>query len=89
MKNGLVKIKDRKAKNQILVRLTMIKVDGNFGDHRTVGGQVSELRIFIGKGYRVYYTLQGKEIIFLLAGGIKDTQQKDIKTAKQLLKELE
>ncbi|MCK7458460.1 type II toxin-antitoxin system RelE/ParE family toxin [Idiomarina aminovorans] len=47
------------------------------------------MRIFVGKGYRVYYTVRNNQVIFLLYGGHKGTQSKDIEKAKELLKELE
>ena len=46
------------------------------------------MRIFVGKGYRVYFCITGSELIVLLCGGDKSTQQKDIKKAKQLAKDL-
>jgi putative addiction module killer protein len=61
--------------------------EGNFGDHKSVEDGVSELRITIGAGYRVYYTKNGEEIIILLVGGDKSTQSKDIEKAKKLAKE--
>jgi putative addiction module killer protein len=51
-------------------------------------GSVCELKIDIGPGYRVYYTERRGELIILLAGGDKSTQQKDIRTALALAKEL-
>ncbi|WP_310011187.1 MULTISPECIES: type II toxin-antitoxin system RelE/ParE family toxin [Herbaspirillum] len=57
--------------------------------HRTRGGRVSELRIHLGAGWRVYYTQRGSQIIVLLAGGSKRTQASDIKRAKQLAALLE
>ena len=46
-------------------------VIGSFGDHKTIGTNLFELRMFFGPGFRVYYTIQGRDIIFLLAGGDK------------------
>jgi putative addiction module killer protein len=55
---------------------------------KAVGGGVSEMRIAYGPGYRVYYKQTGKEIVLLLCGGDKATQDKDIKRAKELAAEL-
>ena len=60
---------------------------GNFGDSKSVGDGVFELRIDVGKGYRVYFTNNGKEIVILLVGGEKTTQDEDIKEAKKMAKE--
>lgn len=64
-------------------------VIGAFGDHKIIDANLFELRMFFGPGYRVYFTIRGREIIFLLAGGDKSTQTKDIAKAKELLEELE
>lgn len=56
---------------------------GNFGDHRTLGGNWGELRIDFGTGYRVYFGIDGDEIILLLHGGTKENQQEDIKLAEE------
>jgi len=61
--------------------------NGNLGDVKPVGTGVSEMRIDIGAGYRVYYTLREKIMVILLAGGTKSTQQADIKKAITLAKE--
>ena len=65
----------------VLVRLKRAE-EGNFGDHRSVGEGVIELRIDFGPGYRVYLGIDGDDII-LLWGGSKKTQREDIKTAKE------
>jgi len=57
---------------------------GNFGDAKPVGAGVFELRFDFGPGYRVYYTERNGEIVILLAGGDKSTQNQDIEKAKQL-----
>lgn len=84
----LKKLKDRTAKAHIAKRLRMLTM-GRFGDYKTVNDGVSELRIHVGKGYRVYYTLRGNQLLIVLAGGIKDSQATDIKRAKKILKQLE
>ena len=66
---------------KVFVRLKRTE-QGNFGDHGSVGEGVIELRIDFGPGYRVYFGLDGDEII-LLWGGTKKTQNEDIKTAKE------
>lgn len=84
----LTKVKDKTAKSQINKRLRMLSI-GHFGDYKTVSNGISELRVHVGKGYRIYYTLRDGELIIILAGGIKDSQAIDIKRAKQILKQLE
>lgn len=64
-------------------------VIGFFGDRKTITANLFELRMFFGSGFRVYYTIQGQNIIFLLAGGDKSTQKNDIVKAKKLLNQLE
>lgn len=80
-------LRDQTAKNKIRIRIDRIEL-GNLGDHHTVGDEVSELRITYGPGYRLYYVIRGRMIIILLCGGDKGTQEKDIKTAKKLAKEV-
>jgi len=60
---------------------------GNFGDVKSVGSRISELRITTGPGYRVYFTKKEETIIILLIGGDKSTQSKDIEKAETLLEE--
>lgn len=84
----LDRLRDAGARARILSRLTRVE-DGNLGDTRPVGEAVSELRIDYGPGYRVYYTRQQKTLIFLLVGGDKSTQERDIRRALQLARTLE
>ena len=73
-------LKDKRAKAKILVRLDRMAV-GNFGDVKSIGGGVSELRIKEGKGYRVYFGREGNKVVILLCGGDKSTQQSNIMQA--------
>jgi len=82
----LRKLKDRQAAVAIIKRLGRAKL-GNFGDVEPVGEGVSEMRIFTGPGYRLYYTIRQSTIIFMLCGGDKSSQKKDITKAKNLAKQ--
>ncbi len=75
------------GKAKIATRLQRLKF-GHFGDVEPVGGGLSELRIHEGQGYRVYFRQNGQEIILLLCGGSKKTQQRDISRAHDIMKEL-
>jgi putative addiction module killer protein len=61
----------------------------NFGDHKGLGGGLFELRFFFGPGFRTYYTIKGERVVFLLCGGDKATQKKDIEKARKIITELE
>jgi putative addiction module killer protein len=80
------RLKDERARAMIASRLDRLAF-GNAGDVRAVGRGISELRIDYGPGYRVYFLRRGDEIIILLCGGDKSSQDKDIKTAKLLAEE--
>lgn len=80
----LKKLKDFKAKAKILLRIQKLETDEHFGDCKTVGKGIRELRINFAKGYRIYFKENGGKIIILLIGGDKSTQQKDIKKAKEI-----
>jgi len=84
----LRKLKDRKAKAAIIKRIELIEFTGNLGDHKPVGDNISELRFFVGPGYRVYYTIRNGQIVLLLAGGDKSSQSRDIKAASIILETL-
>ena len=75
-------LKDRQARAKVRVRLNRIRL-GNFGDSKSVGNGVYELRIPYGPGYRVYFGRKGNKVIILLFGGDKKTQRKDIALAKK------
>jgi putative addiction module killer protein len=75
------------ARSRILVRIERLAA-GNPGDVRPVGEGVSELRINYGPGYRVYFTVSGRDSLILLAGGDKRTQAADIKKALRLARNL-
>ena len=76
-------LRDARGKVAILRRLDRIW-SGHLGDTRSVGIGVSEIRLDIGPGYRVYFTRRGDVVILLLCGGDKSSQQRDIKLAQQL-----
>lgn len=80
-------LRDKRAQKRIQVRIDRIE-EGNFGDYKPVGEGVFEMRIHYGAGYRVYFVQRGLEMVILLAGGDKSTQQKDIQTALKLAREL-
>jgi putative addiction module killer protein len=61
---------------------------GNLGDVEPVGDGVSEMKIDLGPGYRLYFTRRERTLIFLLCGGDKSTQKTDIKRARELAKEI-
>ena len=76
----LQSLRDITAKIAVVRRVTRIE-QGNFGDHKFCRDGVSELRIDVGAGYRVYYAVAGKRVVLLLCGGIKRTQSADIDRA--------
>jgi putative addiction module killer protein len=76
------RLRDAKARRQIDRRLDRV-ILGNFGDHKSCGSGVWELRIDVGPGYRIYYGRSGERIVLLLCGGDKSTQPKDIEKARE------
>lgn len=77
-------LKDKVTVARIVTRLNRVAL-GNFGDVKSVGDGVSELRLVFGSGYRVYFGQDGDRIVLLLCGGDKGTQDKDIRDAKAYL----
>lgn len=77
----LASLKDKKTRQRIRVRIRRLQ-SGNYGDYKPVGDGVSELRLFFGVGYRIYFGEEDGNIIILLCGGDKSSQNRDIKTAK-------
>ncbi len=80
-------LKDRIGKARIVQRLDSAAA-GNFGDCEPVGEGVSEMRVHVGPGYRVYFTRMGEVVYLLLVGGDKSTQKRDIKLAMELARAL-
>ena len=76
-------LKDRVSKARIAQRLDKAQA-GYFGDTRSVGSGVHEMRIHVGPGYRLYYTRRAERVYWLLLGGDKSSQQQDIERAIEM-----
>ena len=76
-------LKDRAGRARVLMRVDRL-IHGNPGQHRDLTAGMSELKIDVGPGYRVYYSLRGSRLLLLIAGGDKSTQAKDIAKALEL-----
>ncbi|WP_081006091.1 MULTISPECIES: type II toxin-antitoxin system RelE/ParE family toxin [Pseudomonas] len=76
---------DSRARVRIQVRIDRM-ADGNFGDVKSVGKGLNEVRVDYGPGYRVYFTYQGHHLVILLCGGDKSSQRRDIKQASLIAK---
>jgi putative addiction module killer protein len=81
-------LKDMSGRARILMRVDRL-VHGNPGTHRNLTDGISELKIDVGPGYRVYYSQRGERLMLLLAGGDKSSQQKDIAKAMLLSQQFE
>ena len=80
-------LKDKKAQIRIVARLRQAEA-GSLGDWQPIEGEVSEMRIHYGAGYRLYFVRRGRVIIVLLNAGSKSTQERDIRRAVKLVSEL-
>lgn len=87
-KEWLADLRDRRAAARITSRIERVAF-GLFGDVEPVGEGVSELRIDYGPGYRAYFVRRGARLVILLCGGDKSSQDRDIRRAKELARELE
>ena len=81
------RLRDGAAKARLDVRIERLSL-GNPGDIRPVGEGVTEMRVDFGPGYRVYYKQSGQTVVVLLAGGDKDSQERDIRLALELARGL-
>ncbi len=81
-------MRDHKVQVRIAARLRLAEA-GNLGDWKSVGGEVSEMRVDVGSGYCPYFTPRRSILIVMLAAGIKSSQARDMKRTRQLVKELE
>lgn len=82
-KSWIGDLKDKAGRSRVLMRVDRL-IHGNPGFHRNLKEGVSELKIDVGPGYRVYYSFRGDQLLLLLAGGNKETQNKDIEKALEL-----
>lgn len=81
-------LRDGVARVRITARIVMAK-EGHLGDCEPVGDGVHEMRVHVGPGYRLYFVHRGERIIFLLLGGNKSSQSRDIKRAKAMAEEID
>lgn len=81
----LSELTDGRARARIQARIDRM-ADGNFGDAKPLGDGLSEARIDYGPGYRVYFMQQGRQLVILLCGGDKSSQNRDIKQARLIAK---
>lgn len=78
---------DRRAQIRIAARLRQAEA-GNLGDWQPVEGEISEMRVHFGPGYRLYFVRRGRVVVIMLSAGNKSTQKRDIRHALQLANEL-
>jgi putative addiction module killer protein len=83
----LRRLRDMRAKARIIARIESARL-GNLGDARSIGSGVSEMRVDVGPGYRIYFTIRGRAVIILLCGSDKSTQEVDIARARTLARQI-
>lgn len=81
-------IRDRTTRRRLATRIRKVEL-GNLGDVKPVGDGVMEMREHFGPGWRMYYIQRGTTVILMLGGGDKDSQARNIVTAKALAESLE
>lgn len=86
--NQWLKNLDKFTQLKLLERLDRVAA-GNLGDCKTIANDLFELRCFFGGGIRLYFTIRQLQIVLLLVGGNKSSQERDIEKAKTVLKNLE
>ena len=87
-RHWLAALRDEQARTRIKMRIRRLKA-GNPGDVKSIGGGISEIRIDYGPGYRVYFVRRSRSAVLLLAGGDKDSQRRDIASARLLARSVE
>lgn len=80
-------LKDRRAQIRIAARLRQVEA-GSLGDWQPIEGEVSEMRVNFGPGYRLYFVRRGRVIVIMLNAGDKSTQKRDVRRALKLASEL-
>ena len=80
----LAAVRDLKGKVKIIARLERA-AQGNFGDAKSLGGGLHEMRVPFGPGYRIYYTQRGDIVYLLLVGGDKSSQSRDMAKARAMM----
>ena len=80
-------LQDKRAQVRIAARLRQVEA-GNLGDWQPIDGEVSELRVHFGPGYRLYFTRRGQVIVVMLNAGDKSSQKKDIRRARKIAAEI-
>jgi putative addiction module killer protein len=79
-------LRDKQGRRRILNRLSRVQ-EGNYGDVAPIGEGLSELRLFFGPGYRIFFGEEAENIVVILCGGDKSSQNRDIEDAKAYWKE--
>lgn len=87
-RSWILGLRDERARTRILARLARLRDQDHFGDAKSLGGGVSELRIDYGPGYRVYVTRRGDVLVIVLCGGDKSSQERDIASARSIAEQL-